>query len=671
MVSTRAENASKTPGVISKPRTRRTSEQVAAEKAEKKAKEAVAQAERDANVKRIADLKEQLRQEEAKITTPILERVTPKRKQRAAKVTQSAAAQDDERPAADSTDFEGSEGTGGASVPPESEEDPVDTDLGAHTVHADIEEEFGGDESGDYEPGSGESKDEGSGSESDGPHSGGAMDVDEDESELLGLSRPSRGTYKTQKLTKKEAGKALRDEIELSTVARGEGSVDVGGASNVERKRKNDDGDAVESTKKDAKKVRKEPSRQHAGGLKTDWRNIVGLRSSTAATPSIRNAPTIPVHQARSSTSSQIESSDDDGVRFGGFAEDDDGVAEREALKLKEIKTGSGGKGKAGVIVKRETSQMAVKIEPKVLHRGDGRGTVAANSKKPAGRASTGSVTTRYKNADLPLDHSGLQTWRSHFVPSFTTYAATFETGAWNLRSVSTLVDDVQKIWDAIFPDVPHQITWTGPVLGVALQRGGYEFHGLLKDAAVAAVETHWRSDPLYSTPEERAKYVKYALGPDEGQPATSGPKFRPLMWLDAEARKGTFRSEMVLRTFAVYLNISQKSIADFGPPIGALCVSTAAVERALRVWASGQKDAVEAKKDFSEGRWSNAALQYVSKARKLTESKWERLTTDAKVFTKATRVSDVPVDVADVEPEDACPLDEDDVSVSSASDPE
>ncbi|KII90590.1 hypothetical protein PLICRDRAFT_173981 [Plicaturopsis crispa FD-325 SS-3] len=663
MVSTRAENASKTPGSIARPRTRRTSEQVAADKAEKKAQSDAAKAEEDAKVKRIADLREQLRIEEAGITTPILERVAPKRKQRAATATHTVEAQSNPPGIIDEVDFEGSEGTGGASVPPESEEEPVSTAVGQGISE---DEEFSGDDSGDYEPESNRNKDGDSRDDSDGSEAGDAMDVDEDDpdSELLqnALRKNPRKGASYKKRTKKEAGKALRDQIESLMLPKVEELNDGHGIDSVrgdivDRKRKTEDVDATERAKKDTKKVKKEtlPSSTSASrGLKKNWRDIVGATAGSA-----RNV-------SRSSASSRpaLESSDDDAVKFGGFIEDDDGIAEREALKLEATKGGSKGKGKVGTSVKRETTQMDVKIErTEGSLRTGGRGMGNSHS-KPAGRTST----TRFTNADLPLTHSGLQTWRSHFVPSFIAYAATFQTGGWNLRAVPTLIDDVQKIWNAIFPDVSHEISWTGPVLSIAVQRGGYELHGLLKDAAVAAVKTHWLSDSLYSTPEERAKYVKYALGPDEG---SSGPKFRPLMWLDAERSKGTFRSELVLRTFAVYLNAAQKSIADFGPPIGALCVSTAAVERALRIWASGNLDDAESKKDFSEGRWSKAALQYVSKARKLTDSKWERLITDAQVFTKTTRASDGPVDSAAYEDTDPLNDDDDGVSVSSTSDQE
>lgn len=186
MVSTRAENAAKTPGVVARPRARRTAEQVAAEKAEKKAKGVAAKAEHDAKVKRIADLREQLRLEEAAVTTPILERVTPKRKQRAAEEEHGS----EDAAVVDGTDYEGSEGTGGASVPPESEEEPIDAGLGKGVDEYELED-VSGDESGDYEPDFSGDK---SGDESD---AGKAMDVDEDESQLLSLPQMrSKGSYK-------------------------------------------------------------------------------------------------------------------------------------------------------------------------------------------------------------------------------------------------------------------------------------------------------------------------------------------------------------------------------------------------------------------------------------------------------------------------------------------
>lgn len=107
----------------------------------------------------------------------------------------------------------------------------------------------------------------------------------------------------------------------------------------------------VVSTKQDTKKVKKTavPASRTYGGLKKNWRDVVGATTT-------RSSAAVPSASRHSASNAPVESSDDDGVKFGGYIEDDDGLVERKALKS-EARTG-GGKGKAGSSVKRETAQV-------------------------------------------------------------------------------------------------------------------------------------------------------------------------------------------------------------------------------------------------------------------------------------------------------------------------
>ena len=56
---------------------------------------------------------------------------------------------------------------------------------------------------------------------------------------------------------------------------------------------------------------------------------------------------------------------------------------------------------------------------------------------------------------DLP---AGTQArWRRVFVPSWRDFIGTLE----NPWDVSSMVHELQQLWDAVFPSVPHKVAYT------------------------------------------------------------------------------------------------------------------------------------------------------------------------------------------------------------------
>ncbi|ETW84859.1 hypothetical protein HETIRDRAFT_312837 [Heterobasidion irregulare TC 32-1] len=92
---------------------------------------------------------------------------------------------------------------------------------------------------------------------------------------------------------------------------------------------------------------------------------------------------------------------------------------------------------------------------------------------------------------DLP---AGTQArWRRVFVPSWRDFVGTFE----NPWDVSSMISQLQQLWDTVFPHVPHTVAPTEAVYCLAMQRI-YEWRNGFTIAALQAVKSFWNGDPAY-----------------------------------------------------------------------------------------------------------------------------------------------------------------------------
>jgi len=80
---------------------------------------------------------------------------------------------------------------------------------------------------------------------------------------------------------------------------------------------------------------------------------------------------------------------------------------------------------------------------------------------KPKNSKTAGESSKRPKNGDIPSDID-FQMWHRVFVPTFMRWVSQqsnpFE------HNPKLGCETMQKIWDALFPDVPYMIIQSGPV---------------------------------------------------------------------------------------------------------------------------------------------------------------------------------------------------------------
>ncbi|KAF8056075.1 hypothetical protein FPV67DRAFT_1732286 [Lyophyllum atratum] len=115
------------------------------------------------------------------------------------------------------------------------------------------------------------------------------------------------------------------------------------------------------------------------------------------------------------------------------------------------------------------------------------------------------------------------------------------------------------------------------------------------------------------------------------------------------KGKKGAFQSDLVLGVFARHLKQTSGAMMDYGMPVGGLALCTAAMERALELWANGEdpkkKDAEAKKHDeaaagkkrcqpipsFGGDTWISCAAGYVALAQGLTEDEhWLKILSEA-----------------------------------------
>ncbi|EGO01101.1 hypothetical protein SERLA73DRAFT_151647 [Serpula lacrymans var. lacrymans S7.3] len=198
---------------------------------------------------------------------------------------------------------------------------------------------------------------------------------------------------------------------------------------------------------------------------------------------------------------------------------------------------------------------------------------------------------TRITNSDLPEGCMEGGRWCNTFITMYEKWVGTCE-NPWNISDTKA-VWAMQLAWDAIYPNICHTITVQDPVYLVASQRLS-EWQSGFGSTAMAMVEHFFESDPAYTTYHARQEFASEVL--------TGFAYLYEEIGDDPLGFCGLFRSPFVLQTFAAHFAAVNTSIdvevlravsvpsnatdTKKYPPVGALAMSAAAVERAFTMWA-------------------------------------------------------------------------------------
>ncbi|KAI0759213.1 hypothetical protein BD413DRAFT_599026 [Trametes elegans] len=153
------------------------------------------------------------------------------------------------------------------------------------------------------------------------------------------------------------------------------------------------------------------------------------------------------------------------------------------------------------------------------------------------------------------------------------------------------------------------------------------DYRNSVASEAVNAVNKFMRSARFKHSPAERAKWVAWTLSEEHGFPF----RYEKVLTThtDTTRKVGAYRHKLVVKTLAYHVKRVQKPVDQMRehPPHNALALAVTAVERALKMWESGEfippKLRTEENK-FWDRLWGRTANQYMGSIVSLSEEQWE-----------------------------------------------
>ncbi|KAJ3990738.1 hypothetical protein F5050DRAFT_1716659, partial [Lentinula boryana] len=224
---------------------------------------------------------------------------------------------------------------------------------------------------------------------------------------------------------------------------------------------------------------------------------------------------------------------------------------------------------------------------------------------------------------DLPMkltsDHL---VWNNCLQPELIEWCGTRE-GQFSLSNDLKFREIIKMLWDKHLGSLPHvhdtyKIGSTvyqcrdHPAILSFAQQQVRNYRSKMGQTGLDVVEAKMRT---FTTVEERKDYAERMILRDAFIFETPGATAS----LRSESQ-GTFRGELVLRTFAFHLTWALSSGSSHGNPAGALALAVVSVHRALTAWLPGY-DSIKAVKETSRAE-KNAAKKAMEQTETLAKVK-------------------------------------------------
>ncbi|KAK7681441.1 hypothetical protein QCA50_015533 [Cerrena zonata] len=210
----------------------------------------------------------------------------------------------------------------------------------------------------------------------------------------------------------------------------------------------------------------------------------------------------------------------------------------------------------------------------------------------------TGTETTKVRNSDIPEDMR--EQWARLVVPLARELAGTLQPWA------SLDVSHVQSVIDRVYPQSGY-IVRKGDVLYTLLSYRITDWRSSIGSGGTTLVEQMITDNKnVLMTANDIREWVSYELG-DGGQHV-------PFHWRkwnnQKKSGKGVYEHDLILATLATtYIAEIERIPANLRStdyPVGALVLAIQAVERGLKLHASGEKVKSDTGLWFSEDNWGN-----------------------------------------------------------------
>ncbi|THH16006.1 hypothetical protein EW146_g4566 [Bondarzewia mesenterica] len=445
-------------------------------------------------------------------------------------------------------------------------------------------------------------------------------------------------------------------EAELMEELHRTGHVQAGSEKNLKRRHAEVDS-SIHTSDKNRKKAKSsvkkaKPKVMVSSGLTSGWKDkLPNKATQSSKVNETRTAATIAnAHAALEDVFADSVPTDSDTATMfeNGGLQDDEDVDAKLAAMMTRTKVESCQLAKVVRPPKSSEVKPAVKLH-KLKDSGKAAFQVVSADKKPASITTSIEVVTsmsspskgrKFTNKNLPKNC--LPRWKVLFVPMWIDYIGT-QGQPWS----NDLVEDAQRLWDKVFPDIPSVLAAKGePIFHVAMQRL-YDWHGAFATEAVKAVKKFFsvHGEEL-ETREDRAEFIAYALAFSERNTSDI-----PFLWgsidenvgVHTKIHRGAFMSSFILRSLRSHLTMVQV-LPDISKraehPIGAVGLASCAVERALVLHATGEmvKETQGAASQFSSDNWGDKTLDYVADLQDKSERGWSKLVAGALLINEMGR---------------------------------
>ncbi|KAH9019467.1 hypothetical protein EDB84DRAFT_1566047 [Lactarius hengduanensis] len=240
-------------------------------------------------------------------------------------------------------------------------------------------------------------------------------------------------------------------------------------------------------------------------------------------------------------------------------------------------------------------------------------------------------ITDEHELAQWDLIICGVLNWAGTLPDAFGT------------NEHADLLGTVQALWDKCLPERTEDVRINPAIKHVVIGCLN-EWRSTIGKKAVTILGDFIKHDVTLSNSSEVATFVRALLPHPREHPIAF-----PFIYADSEASKGSWLAPLLLQVFAVHLRRVVKAPTNFGYPAGALALCTAALERGLSLFKTGDNIQDEAADDtghaFDIDPWGGIACQYSQSICDLRERKWVQILHAASVYLgpSDTEISVIP----------------------------
>ncbi|KAI0360031.1 hypothetical protein OH77DRAFT_1517593 [Trametes cingulata] len=246
----------------------------------------------------------------------------------------------------------------------------------------------------------------------------------------------------------------------------------------------------------------------------------------------------------------------------------------------------------------------------------------------------------------------------AQFIPRLIEYVGNLACGPWQLYGVN-----LPKAMEEIARDVWSELReFTVEVRQPFYELAKQKLSDYRNDVAAKAVDVVFdfmQSRRFRNSPESRREWVAWALSDEERYPFRYA---KVIATDDGWKRSGFYQGKLVVKTLSYHVKRIQKradQIRDH--PCNALALATTAVERALKMWETGEYRPPKPRSDeskFSDKLWGRTAQEYMGSIINLSDEQWEKILKLAELHLRGLITDSEDEDTSDDEHGDYNPAD-------------